>query len=195
VAGIGSGNFSWRRIEFEYEPSSDASYVALEIWHGHQTPQPLPNRIWIDNVTVTEYQLVSDLDSIWIYSTQHENETLDDIFTSEEKSITTISYHKIDPTKYVVEVNTTHPFMLSFGEAYNPLWLTHGVDETIGSLPLYSAINGFWINQTGELILTLEYEPQKWLYNGSVVSIITLLFSIFFILRNYKKEISQLNNG
>ncbi|MBO3842785.1 MAG: hypothetical protein FGF48_10300, partial [Candidatus Brockarchaeota archaeon] len=117
----------------------------------------------------------SDLDVIWLYSTQKENETLEEIFTPDGNPAEVVSYQKIDPTKYLVKVNATKPFMLSFAEAYDPLWVAYVNGERIQSIPLYGVINGFWINQTGLLEITIEYEPQKWFYIGSIISVTTLI--------------------
>ena len=183
-----TGNFTWQNISFDYTPSSQhASYVQLQIWHGHETNQPLPNTIWIDNVRVDSYQS-SDLDVIWIYSTQKENETLEDIFTPKEYPAEIITYQNIDPTKYVVKVNAAKPFMLSFSEAYDPLWKAYVNGKQIESIPLYSVINGFWINQIGELTITIEYEIQRWFYYGSAISITSLIGSLTYILWDWKRK-------
>jgi len=64
--------------------------------------------------------------------------------------------------------------MLSFAESYDPLWICYVNDQKINSIPLYGVINGFYINQTGLLEITIEYEPQKWFYIGSIISLTTL---------------------
>ena len=187
MAGIGTGNFTYENINFEYRPHQNASYMQLQIWHGSNTDQPLPNRVWIDNVKVYGYQ-TSDLDVIWLYSTQKENETLEDIFTPNEIPAEVIYYQKINPTKYIVEVNATKPFMLSFAEAYDPSWIAYINGERIEPIPLYSVINGFWINQTGQLEITIEYEPQKWFYYGSIISVTTLLACLTYLTYNRTKN-------
>jgi hypothetical protein len=126
---------------------------------------------------------LSDLDVVWLYSIQNENETLEDIFTVKEIPAEVISYRKIDPTKYVVKVNATKPFMLSFAESYDPLWVAYINREKIQSIPLYDVINGFWINQTGLLEITIEYEPQKWFYYGSGISFLTLTGCVLYLAK------------
>jgi len=125
----------------------------------------------------------SDLDVVWLYSIQNENETLEDIFTAKEIPAEVISCRKIDPTKYVVKVNATKPFMLSFAESYDPLWVAYVNGGKIQSTPLYGVINGFWINQTGLLEITIEYEPQKWFYYGSAVSLPTFTGCILYLAK------------
>ena len=187
VAGIADGNFTWRYIDFEYTPSQNASYIALQVWHGHETNKPLPNKIWIDDVRVYGYK-PSDLDVVWLYSIKSGNETLEDVLMSEEDPADLIGYKKIDPTKYLVEVNTSKPFMLSFAEAYDPLWRAYVNGEMIEPIPLYTVINGFWINQTGKLSITIKYEPQKWFYYGLAITITSFIGSLVYIIWDWKRE-------
>ncbi|MFX0205760.1 MAG: hypothetical protein ACFFDT_07205, partial [Candidatus Hodarchaeota archaeon] len=50
---IGSGNIDWATINIDYTPEkSETKYIQLQIWHGHETTQPLPNTIWIDHLKV-----------------------------------------------------------------------------------------------------------------------------------------------
>jgi len=64
--------------------------------------------------------------------------------------------------------------MLVFTEAYDPLWVAYVNGEKINSIPLYGVINGFWINQTGQLTITIEYEPQRWFNHPTATALITL---------------------
>ncbi|MHA1665149.1 MAG: hypothetical protein ACTSVW_04890 [Candidatus Njordarchaeales archaeon] len=133
----------------------------------------------------------SNLDVIWLYSTQKGNETLEDIFASGEKPAEIIGYQKVNPTKYVVEVNASKPFMLAFAESYDPLWVAYVNGQKVRSVPLYGVINGFWINQTGPLKITIEYEPQKWFYYGSIISITTLIACITYIVYDWARDKSR----
>jgi len=187
VASVGDGNFTWTPISFQYTPTPNATYIALQLWHGHETTQPLPNRIWVDDVQVTGYQ-PSDLDVVWIYSTNEPTETLEDVFRVDEAPAEIIEYTKIDPTKYTAKVNATEPFMLSFAESYNPLWVAWVDGEKVSSIPLYSVINGFWINNTGTLEITIEYEPQRWFYMGSAISVTTLIACAIYLTHDWAKN-------
>lgn len=192
IGFIGYGNFSFKNIHFKYTPSKNTSYIELQIWHGHETTQKLPNKIWIDKVRIYEYP-PSDLDVIWIYSVKSENETLEDILSSDENPIDVMEYRKINPIKYLVKVNATKYFILSFAESYDPRWKAYINGEKIGSIPIYSIINGFWVNQTGLLEIIIEYEPQRWFYYGSAISVTTLIVSFAYLLWDRKKKI--INDG
>ena len=179
----GKGNLNIKIDEKEYTANSaqlDWTYLGpIILEKGKHEIKITPSS--------THYQ-PSDLDVVWLYSTQKENETLEEIFTPKENPAEIISYQKIDPTKYIVEVNATKPFMLSFAEAHDPLWIAHVNGERIESIPLYSVINGFWINQTGQLEITIEYEPQKWFYYGSIISVTTFLACLTYLTYNWTKN-------
>jgi hypothetical protein len=187
MKGIGDGNFTWTPISFDYTPTQNATYIALQIWHGHETTQPLPNKLWLDEVQVTGYQ-PSDLDVVWIYSTNKPNETLEDIFNTDESPAKLLEYTKIDPTKYTAKINATKPFMLSFAESYDPLWVARVNGHKTRSIPLYSVINGFWIEETGPLDITIEYEPQRWFYMGSAISVTTLTACAIYLTYEWIKN-------
>jgi hypothetical protein len=60
--------------------------------------------------------------------------------------------------------------------------------EKIYSTKLYLATNGFLINQTGNLEIIIEYEPQKWFNIGLVVSITTISIYIVYLIYNWRKR-------
>jgi hypothetical protein len=150
-----------------------------------------------------------DLDSVVLYSvgsnnshdnnTAVHNETLEQLFNPQVSAPAQIAaYKKINPTKHIVNIeNATRPYMISFAESYDPLWRAYVSDENNSdnsnsdgdsmfskSIPLYSVVNGFYINKTGDYSLIIEYQPQKWFIQGATISIISLvaLFAGFLIL-------------
>jgi hypothetical protein len=168
IGGYEETTFSWKNVSFEFIPTFNTSYIALEIWYGKETTQPLPNRIWIDNITISCYKKLYPYVS-WLFSTEW------------------LDSQKINPIKYVVKVNATEPFLLAFAEVYDPLWIAHVNGERIEPIPLYSVINGFWINQTGLLNITIEYEPQRWFFYGSIISLSTFLTCTAYLAYSYTK--------
>jgi len=55
-------------------------------------------------------------------------------------------------------------------------------------MPLYGAINGFQINQTGNLNIVISFAPQYWYQLGFVISGLTFAFCIFYIIYDYKRN-------
>ncbi len=129
-----------------------------------------------------------DIDVVTLYLG---NEKVFSYLSEEKLNAQIISYEMVEQTKYVVNVNATTPFVLAFVEAYNPLWVAHvnGNEETSTSFQLYSVINGFLINKTGQLQITIEYEPQKYFRYGSAITAISLSGSIGYLLL---KTVNQL---
>lgn len=152
----------------------------------------------------------TDLDSVMIYSignvnssddtNKEYNESFHDLFSQGENSSSPAEisgYKKINPTKYILDIkNATRPYMVSFAESYDPLWIAYS-DTTksntsevsskntnfkTSSIPLYGVTNGFFVNKTGDYTLLIEYEPQKWFTDGAIISIAslaTILIGIF----------------
>ena len=147
---------------------------------------------------------------------------LEKIFESSESPPAYLEeYRKINPTLYEVKIkNATRPYIMSLVETFDPLWKasykigteSEKVDEVkdngiiegikdlkIPNIPLYSIINGFYINKTGDYTLKIEYQPQTWFTQGALVSIIaaivivTLLAVPYFrtLIRNLKTRRSQ----
>lgn len=138
----------------------------------------------------------SDLDVLTMYSSDdntnfrsQQYQPLENIFDSTKMlpPAYTAEYKKINPTKYVLEVkNATRPYTLSFAESYDPLWVAYtytdnkesgnnNFDFKTNSIPLYSFVNGFYVNKTGDYSLTIEYEPQKWFFIGGTISSIAVI--------------------
>jgi len=128
------------------------------------------------------------LDVVWLYSIREESETLEEVFIVRENPAEVISYQKINATKYRVKVSASQPFMLSFAEAYNPLWVAKVNGKEYASLPLYSAVNGFWVEDKGELKITIEYKPQGWFYYGAAISAVSLFGLLAYLLWDRRRE-------
>jgi hypothetical protein len=80
------------------------------------------------------------------------------------------------PTRYLLRVNSTTPFLLVFTESYDPFWKIKVDGSTFADpMRVYYFLNGFAIDEPGQHIIELEYTPQTWLNIGVVVTVITLL--------------------
>jgi len=195
AGGIGDGTFGWKNITYTYTPKSpDVAYLQLQIWHGHLTNKPLPNTIWVKDVKVCEYKSVY-LDVVWIYSVKSPSfrTTIRDLFKVKEEPAEVVHYERVDPTLWKAEVVARKPFMLVFAEAYDPLWEARVYKdgkpvEKVRSVPVYGVINGFWINETGDLTIVIRYVPQDWFELGLKISATTFALCVFYLVWDWRRD-------
>ncbi len=136
----------------------------------------------------------------WVFFQKKVPTTPEDIYLIDmTENITFIQikdYKKINPTLYEVNIDSKNPFMLSFAESYDPLWYAQvtkingasAKSEIIRSVPIGSVINGFRINETGNLKVKIEYEPQRWFYAGAAISLTTLLLSVLYLVYDWRSN-------
>jgi len=137
--------------------------------------------IWLEpgyhNITIISGP---DIKKIALYSAGGTNLTLTDMFGKRNSSIL-FKYEEVDPTKYIMKLNLSEPVILVHSEARNDLWKARINGEEFQSFPLYTQINGFYINKTGALTLTIEYDPQKYFLVGKNVSLVATLSIVSFL--------------
>lgn len=93
-----------------------------------------------------------------------------------------VTYQRINPTKYKVIIsNLTESAFLVFSQNYDGLWKLDG--QT--SLQVYSLLNGFEIEKNGQY--TLEFEAQKYVFPGLVISGITAAALVLLLIK-YSKD-------
>jgi hypothetical protein len=177
------GDFDWKDVHIHYMPkSADVAYTQMQIWHGYKTNMTLPNQIWLKNVSYMDTERYLS-DTIWLYFIDKPDQTLNEIVSGARYAEIT-GYQMINPTLYKVKVKGNGPLLLAFAETYNPLWTATINGKQVRSIPIYSLINGFPIEDIeGEATVDIEYSPQKWLYYGSAISITAL--GIFIVYNAY----------
>lgn len=100
--------------------------------------------------------------------------TVDDIFRGETMN-PIVEYEKLEAEEYTVRVNASSPFILAFSETYHGLWHAYTDDYEYQKFPLYSQINGFFINKTGSFTIKIEFLPSRAHYLGEAITTLTLL--------------------
>ena len=91
------------------------------------------------------------------------------------------SWKMINPTKYLVSLKINQPpVKVIFSETYDPLWQADLEGVKINSQPL-GYLNSFQIERGGELNLTIEYQIQKYINYGLIISIFGLSLSGLFL--------------
>ena len=135
------------------------------------------------------------LDIVYLFSVpdRNLNVTLKDIFESKDIPAKIEEYKKVNPTLWKVKINAQRPFMLSFAESYDPLWeariYKNGQKiKTVKSIPLYSVINGFWIDESGDLEIVIRYKPQDWFEMGLAISALTFIGYIGYLFYDWRRN-------
>jgi hypothetical protein len=118
--------------------------------------------------------------------------------------VPTVLFEKINPTRYEVHVeNASAPFFLVFSSTYDKDWVANFGDlnwiQTFSServpdehhIIANGYANAWYINKTGTYTLTLEFESQKLLYIGSIISITTFIFCALYVSRAKIKIIAS----
>ncbi|KKS03414.1 MAG: hypothetical protein UU64_C0001G0070 [candidate division WWE3 bacterium GW2011_GWF2_41_45] len=107
-----------------------------------------------------------------------------------------LSFKKINPTKYVVDIkNAKNNFILVFNQSFDSNWKVYFEGKEIGTNHnLVNFYANFWdinikdANGIQDFQLVIEYYPQKFVYIGSVMTTIFILFSgVLYFLRLQKK--------
>ncbi len=93
-----------------------------------------------------------------------------------------VNYLCINPTKYTGEISLTEPSLLVFSESFNPSWVCMIGGQRIEPDCVYGAVNGYLINQTGQLTFTLEYKPQELFSVACALSVLTTVLGSAWLL-------------
>ncbi|UCC58008.1 MAG: discoidin domain-containing protein [Candidatus Bathyarchaeum sp.] len=111
---------------------------------------------------------------------------LDDLFEAE--SGPNISYEMINAGKYEAHVeDSNEPFLLIFSESYHPMWKAYIDGEEISPIPVYSIVNGFYIDKTGDFNVTISFTGQTYADIGLKISMSTLIIVGIILIIPSKK--------
>ena len=113
-----------------------------------------------------------------------------------QNKIPDITFSKINPTTYKVMVkDATDPFILSFSERFSPLWEARIGDKNVSEHFLLDGYaNGWYVNNKGTYTINLTFKPQRMLQIGIVITGITFLGSIMYLLFTFFKHVKSKNN-
>ena len=176
---VSDGTFNWTHKVINYVPKiENTTFLRFAIWNGHETDKPLPNIIWVDNAEVEGY--ITKLDTIGIQQALE--------MPGANSTTEIFGYERTNPTRIVVKVKSSGSFMLTIDEAYDPYWKAHINSETYDSVSVFSVMNGFRINKTGQFDIVIEYEPQHWFFYGSIISATTFLACVTYLTYSYTKN-------
>ncbi len=93
-----------------------------------------------------------------------------------------INWEMKKSTEYVASVKINEPSTLVFSESFDPNWQMTINDKKIQSEKMHNLFNGFALKEKGDYALTIEYTPQRYVYIGFIISMMTILASIGFLI-------------
>jgi hypothetical protein len=121
------------------------------------------------------------------YSFIPENEENPIFFADPSYNLPQIDYRIVEHTKFSVEVNSPHPFILVHNEAYDGHWGSKIYGENvIKSLPINFFANGYIVKpQTDVTMIEIEYLPEKYFNLGRLISLLSLsvLFGLLILTK------------
>jgi hypothetical protein len=162
---LGDSASDWRSIEGKYLPSGNlVRYVQFQIWYDKNTDQPLPNEIPLEFLR---------------YGTLK--------FTSEFYEQQTLSYKKIDETKYIVNIpqsSATH--VIVFPQIFNSLWVAKIDGKEYRPSPLYNSLNAFVVDKDGTM--EISYKPQQSFHYAVSISLISLGIAVAYSIYEWKSK-------
>lgn len=181
MRGVGKFDFNINENHFILESDSE-----------NFTYSPVINM----NEGINKIQISSSnnsLKSIWLYPNIYDNKTIDEILYIREKRTKLVDFTNIGSNTWNIKVNATGSFMLSLAEAYNSAWeATVYKDgqkvDVVEASPLHSFINGFWINDIGNLEIIVRYKNEYWYNIGLLISIIAFICCIGYISYDWKRN-------
>jgi hypothetical protein len=139
---------------------------------------------------------ILQLNGMLIYSL-NDNESFvsaDSLLLNNQQNNASISYQEFNPTLYAVHVNCSNPIFLVFTESYDNGWVATINGQQISSEFHFTAngyANCWYVNETGDYTITLEFTPQNLFYAGGVISITTLILCTVYLGKNKIKTIYQ----
>jgi len=159
---------------------SEGEIFMAERQYNHQQREEVETFLetiaWLEKVEVTE--------KIAVYQV---SDYQDHFFLADASVVKSIKM--INPTKYLVSLEIDQPpATLVFSETYDELWQMKIDGETISSQLYLGFLNSFFIEQTGDLEVMVEFSGQQYVYWGGIVSLLTLLLSGGYLVFSFRQR-------
>lgn len=137
------------------------------------------------NITPLEYP--SYLDVVWI-GPADKGEDINEWLTAKDNRADLTTSKKMSNSKMTLHIKTTEPFLLSVAEGYDPLVAAYSNGTKYNSFPVFGVINGFLINEQGDIDVDIKFLPQIWTQIGTWISLISALFLIAYAVYEWLQQ-------
>jgi hypothetical protein len=175
-------NYTWD-INFKFEPLKNTDHFRIQLWF-ETSDLNYTCSLWVKDIQVIGRNNV-------LQSTGFDN-----IFSQEvqNQAAEVLNVQRLNPTKIIVTVNASHPFVLATTEEFDNYWVANVNGQQISPAPLYLGFQGYNINKTGQLQITLEYRPQTWFYSASVISVAAAIILLVLLAYVSRERLLQFVN-
>jgi hypothetical protein len=169
------GDFTSYDLISDFEPRTEnTKYLNIQIWNDFWNETTL-GALTVDNLSVTG--TVFTLNSTG----------LEKLYANSPNNPTISRIQNLSPTKIVVSVNATQPFILATGQVLDRFWVAYVNGQKVSPTPVYLGLKGFLFNQTGQFDVTIEYEPQiEFIYLLTLSEATLLILCVGLVYLNRK---------
>ncbi len=167
TVAVGDWNFDWTSIWLKFElESPETKFFSVEFWNYFKANETSESSVWLDSVDLTGEVSTLNMTGIGNIFDQ----------ASESKTASVLQVKSTSSTRIIITVNATEPFVLATNQVLDKFWVAYVNGQQFQPMPLYLGLKGFLINATGQLDVTIEYEPQLWFDYSLAIGIATVLF-------------------
>jgi hypothetical protein len=171
------GGGDWINASLQFTPSIKTKFVEIQFSLINSSSLSEPTDLLIDNVTLTSQTPV-------LYS---KNPDLP-FDSADDQPVTMLQYKTLNPTETVLTVNASQPFIIATSQALDKSWIANINGQQIKPSSLYLGLEGFIIDETGLLDVTIQYQPQIWFNYCSTISIVTLIVCAMLLIYLFLKR-------
>lgn len=170
---VWNGTFTSTSISFSFELQNPLTqYFSIQIWNYFKSNETAQSILQLGNVAVssqtTTLHMVG-IENVFVNTTQNQTASI-------------LQVQENSPMKMVVTVNASEHFILATSQVLDKFWVAYVNGERVKPVSLFLGLQGFPINETGQLAVTIEYEPQLWFYYASAISICsTTVICAFYV--------------
>ena len=95
-----------------------------------------------------------------------------------------IYFRKVNPTKYLIDAESSRPYFLVFSQSYHPGWQAYIENQIVtGHYKVNGFANAYYIDKIGKHKITLEFYPQRLFIWGLMVSTLSLLIMLILWIK------------
>lgn len=140
---------------------------------------PLHLEIGEHEMTIEPLESSLDLDVLWMGPAASGDGVHDWLDSNDDMRGEILKIDKRSEIEIRLKVRAGEPFILSMAEGYDPMIVACSERKQYESLPVFGLVNGFLIDEPGDLDLRIRFLPQEWTRTGTRIS---LFFALLFLL-------------